>query len=139
MAETDKMGLNALKCIKIRIPPKRVKQCPQNGKKMAKMTEKCKISEMIKYGEKMTTIDKNAKQCKQMPKTDQNGQKIVKFQKQHFHRFSGSKLPQKMVLAVFTRCLVPEIYIFGHFWTKDLIHCMRKPTTNHFIDLDILP
>ena len=35
-----------------------------------------------------------------------------------FHRFSDSKLPQKMVLVVFTRCLVPEIRIFGHCWLK---------------------
>ena len=38
--------------------------------------------------------------------------------KKKCHCFSGSKLPQKMVLAVFTRCLVPEIRFFGHFWLK---------------------
>ena len=43
---------------------------------------------------------------------------MTKFQNIFCHRFSGSKLPQKMVLAVFTRCLVPEIRIFCHFWLK---------------------
>ena len=35
-----------------------------------------------------------------------------------FHRFSGSKLPQKMVLAIFTQCLVPELCILCHFAVK---------------------
>ena len=63
----------------------------KNGKKLWKIANNCKISEITKYGEKNT----------------KNG-----------NRFSDSKLPQKMVLAVFTRCLVPEIQIFGHFWLK---------------------
>ena len=43
---------------------------------------------------------------------------MAKFQNFFFHRFSDSKLPQQMVLAVFTRCLVPEIQITGHIWLK---------------------
>ena len=50
------------------------------------------------------------------------GQKRIKkwskIQKIYCLHFSGSKLPQKMLLAVFTRCLVPAIQIFGHFWLK---------------------
>ena len=42
---------------------------PKNGKKWQKMSENCKISEITKYGEKVTKIDKNVKQCKKMPKT----------------------------------------------------------------------
>ena len=52
------------------------------------------------------------------PMGPKRGLKMAKFHKKKFHRFSGSKLPQKMVLAVFTRCLVPEIRIFSHFWLK---------------------
>ena len=37
--------------------------------KCQKITNNCKISEITKYGKKMTTIDKNVKQCKKMPKT----------------------------------------------------------------------
>ena len=88
--------------------PQKGKKMIQNGKKCQKITNNCKISEITKYGEQITKIDKNVKQCKKMPK----------FRKFCFHRFSGSKLPQKMVLAVFTRCLVPEIHIFGHFLLK---------------------
>ena len=47
-----------------------------------------------------------------------NGPKIAKIKKNYCHHFSGSKLPQKMLLAVFTRCLVPEIQIFDQFWLK---------------------
>ena len=43
---------------------------------------------------------------------------MVIIQKTYCHHFSGSKLPQKMLLAVFTLCLVPEIQIFDHFWLK---------------------
>ena len=46
------------------------------------------------------------------------GQKMAKIKNNYCHHFSGSKLPQKMLLAVFTRCLVPEIQIFDHFWLK---------------------
>ena len=56
-------------------------------------------------------MSNNVKKC-------QNGQKMAKFKTNCFNHFSGSKLPQKMVLAVFTRCLVTEIHIFGHFWLK---------------------
>ena len=35
----------------------------KNGKKWQKMTENCKFSEITKYGEKVTQIDKNVKQC----------------------------------------------------------------------------
>ena len=52
-----------------------------------------------------------------MPKTGKNGQQMVTFNF-FFHRFSDSKLPHKMVLAVFTRCLVPEICILCHFGLK---------------------
>ena len=41
----------------------------KNGNKCQKITNNCKISEITKYGEKMTKIDKNVKQCKKMPKT----------------------------------------------------------------------
>ena len=46
------------------------KNC-KNGKKCQKITNNCKISEIIKYGEKITTIDKNVKQGKKMPKMGQ--------------------------------------------------------------------
>ena len=91
--------------------PKGQKKCqkmPKNVKKIQKITNNCKISEITKYGEKLTTIYKNG------PKTAKNGQ----ISKLIFHRFSGSKLPQKMVLDVFTQSLVPEIHIFGRFWLK---------------------
>ena len=58
------------------------------------------------------------KMSTKMPKMGQKRQKMVKFQNKNCHRFSGSKLPKKMVLAVFTRCLVPKIQIFAHFWLK---------------------
>ena len=51
---------------------------PKNGKKWQKcqkITNNCKISEIIKYGEKMTKIDKNVKQSQQMPKTGLKGAK----------------------------------------------------------------
>ena len=46
------------------------------------------------------------------------GQKMAQIKKMYCHQFSGSKLPQKMVRAIFTQCLVPEIQIIGHFWLK---------------------
>ena len=52
--------------------PKRENKLPKNGKngkKCQKITYNFKISEITKYGEKMTKIYKNVKQCKQMPKT----------------------------------------------------------------------
>ena len=51
-------------------------------------------------------------------KKNKRKKKIRKFL---FHRFSGSKLPQKMVLAIFTRCLVPELCILCHFGVKSAI------------------
>ena len=94
--------------------PKMVK----NGNKFQKITNNCKVSEITKYGEKMTKIDKNVKQCKKMPKTGLKQPKNGQISEFCCHRFSGSKLPQKMVLAVFTRCLVPEIRIFGNCQLK---------------------
>ena len=44
------------------------KKMVKNGHKYQKITNNCKISEITKYGEKMTKIDKNVKQCKQMQK-----------------------------------------------------------------------
>ena len=40
-----------------------------NGKQCQKIAINCKISKITKYGETMTQIDKNVKQCKKMPKT----------------------------------------------------------------------
>ena len=44
--------------------------------------------------------------------------KMVKIQQIYCHHFSVSKLPIKMLLAIFTQILVPEIQISGHFWVK---------------------
>ena len=58
--------------------PKRAKKCKKLVKKWQKcqkITNNCKISEITKYGEKMTNIDKNVKQCKQIAK---NGPKTAK-------------------------------------------------------------
>ena len=44
----------------------------KNGNKWQKIANNCKISEITKYGEKMTTIDKNVvKKCKKRAKTGQ--------------------------------------------------------------------
>ena len=48
------------------------KQERKNGKKWRKIANNCKISEITKYGEQMTTIAKNGNKCK---KRAQNGQK----------------------------------------------------------------
>ena len=77
------MGLNALKCIQIHIPQKGPKNAKKMTKKWQKITNNCKISEITKYGEKMTKLDKNVKQCKKMQKM---GLKRPK---------NGSKLPKK--------------------------------------------
>ena len=94
----------------------------KNGKKMAKNVRKLqiivkfqKLLNMVTKWQQLTTMLNNVKKCQ---KTGQNGQKMAKFQILYFHRFSDSKLPTQMVLAVFTWCLVPEIRIFGHFWLK---------------------
>ena len=110
------MGLNALKCIKRHIPPKGQKM-PKNGKKCQKcekITNNCKISEITKYCEKLQKLTTNVKKCQKRAKKRQKNGKISIF----FQRFSGSKLPQKMLLAIFTRWLVPEMHIFGNFWLK---------------------
>ena len=60
------------------------------------------------------------------------GQKIVKIQNIYCHHFSGSKLPQKMLLAVFTQCLVPEIQIFDHFWVKSEFFGQNSSRTEIF-------
>ena len=57
---------------------------------------------------------------------------MVKIQKIDCHNFSGSKLPQQMVLAVFTRCLVPEIHIFDHFWVKSAFLGQNSNRTDIF-------
>ena len=44
----------------------------KNSKKYQKITNNCKISKINKYGEKITTIYKNAKRCK---KNAKNGPK----------------------------------------------------------------
>ena len=57
------------------IPPKRAKKAPKmvkNGNKFQKITNNCKISEITKYGEKITKIykiDKNLQKCQTEPKT----------------------------------------------------------------------
>ena len=48
--------------------PKRANKMVKNGNKCQQITNNCKIYEITKYGEKMTTIYKNVKQCKKMPK-----------------------------------------------------------------------
>ena len=52
----------------------------KNGKKCQKITNNLKMSEIIKYGEQITKIDKNVKQCK---KNAKNGPKTAK-KWQHF-------------------------------------------------------
>ena len=54
------MDLNALKCIQIHIPQKG----PKNVKKCQKITNNCKISEITKYGEKMTKLTKMSNNVK---------------------------------------------------------------------------
>ena len=51
--------------------PKRAHKCQKmvkNSNKWQKITNNCKISEITKYGEKMTKIDKNVKHAKKMQK-----------------------------------------------------------------------
>ena len=58
--------------------------------KWPKIVNNCKISEITKYGEKMTTIYKNVKKnVKKMPKRAKNGKKMSSF--------SGSKLPKNSI------------------------------------------
>ena len=58
------------------------------------------------------------------------GQKSPKLKQFYCHHFSGSKLPQQMLLAVFTRCLVPEIQIVDHFWLKSAFLCPNFSRTD---------
>ena len=67
------MDLNALKCIQIHILQKgqtKYQQIVKNGKKLPKIANNCKISEITKYGEKMTTLYKNVKKCKKNAKNE---------------------------------------------------------------------
>ena len=54
----------------------------KDGKKCQKITYNCKISEITKYGEKITKIYKNVKQCKKKakngPKTAKKWQNFIK-------------------------------------------------------------
>ena len=59
-----------------------------NGNKFQKITNNCKISEITKYGEKITQIDKNWQKCQKQPT---NGQ----ISKKQISSFTGSKLPHK--------------------------------------------
>ena len=113
------MDLNALKCIQIHIPQKGQTNAKMviNDKKCQKITNNCKISEIIKYSEQITTIDTNVKQCKTMTKMGLKRPKNGQISEIFFHRFSGSKLPKQMELAVFTRCLVPDTH-FRSFLAK---------------------
>ena len=43
----------------------------KNGEKFQKITNNCKISEITIYSDKITKIDINVKQCKQIPKMGQ--------------------------------------------------------------------
>ena len=88
------------------------------AKKWQKIANNCKISEITKYGENMTNIDINEKKCKKMPqmgqKTGEKGSNL----KIYISIVFWLETTPKMVLAVFTRCLLPEIQIFDHFWVK---------------------
>ena len=69
MAETAKHEFKCLKMHSNAYSTKSAKNCQymvKNGKKCQKMTNNSKISEITKYGEKMTKIDKsnNVKKCK---------------------------------------------------------------------------
>ena len=45
----------------------------------------------------------------------------------------AKKLTQQILLAVFTRCLVPEIQIFDHFWLKSAFLGPNSSRTKFFI------
>ena len=49
-----------------------------NGKKWPKIENNCTISEITKYGEKITKIGKNVERYKKMPKTSQKRRKMAK-------------------------------------------------------------
>ena len=65
-----KTAKNGFKCFKMHskcIFPKKGNKWQnmvKNGNKCQKITNNCKISEITKYGAKMTTIYKNVKTCK---------------------------------------------------------------------------
>ena len=52
-------------------------QIEKNGKKWSKIANNCKISEITKYGDKITKIYKNVKKCQKRAKN----QKMAKFKK----------------------------------------------------------
>ena len=58
------------------------------AKKWPKIANNCKISEITKYGEKITNNDKNLHKCTQMTKNIQK--------RPNGHHFSGSKLAQQI-------------------------------------------
>ena len=59
-AETAKNGLKCFKMHSNTYSPKWAQQMVKNGKKFQKMTNNRKMSEITKYGEKITKNDKNA-------------------------------------------------------------------------------
>ena len=89
---------NGFKCLKMHSNayfPKRAKNT-KNGKKWPEIAHNCKISEITKYGEQITQIDKNVKKCRKLVK---NGHKMAKFKKTKCHRCSGLKLPQQITVS----------------------------------------
>ena len=88
------------------------------AKNVRKLQKIAKFQKLLNMMKKLQKFKNNVKQCKKMPKTGQKRPKNGKIFNIFCYRFSSSKLPQKMVLAVFTRCLVPEIQICYQFWLK---------------------
>ena len=91
--------------------------------KLPNMVKKWQLPRNVKNSKYGPTITNNCQKWRKKwrkngKKRGKMGTKIAKVQTLFFHRFSASKLPHKMVLALFTRCLVPEIQIVGHFWLK---------------------
>ena len=64
--------------------------------------------------------------------TGQKWAKNGQISKQKFHSFSGTKLRQIMLLVVFTRCLVAEIQMLGHFRLKSAFLGPNFSRTNIF-------
>ena len=62
---------------------------------MQKIANNCKISDITKYGEKMTKNDKNVKNCQKMPKTAQNRQNNTHLKKKIFSLFFCLKTTPK--------------------------------------------
>ena len=88
------------------------------AKNVRKLQIIAKFQKLLNMVQKITKFDKNVKHCKKMQKMGLKRPKNDKISEFCFHRFSGSKLPKKMVLAIFAWCLVPEICIFCHFEVK---------------------